>query len=604
MLDKLRFQKSALFLAPKKKPSSRRSIVEALNKCSAHRTGRALETVIRKELRVGGRSGQLSYTVFKISREPSFFRGSGLKDVLHGFIAFVEVGEICAVFSSHALEPWRHLARDFNKLEHPVLTKLFVDEKTAYESMTIDNASISRHSIRSKRVEADDLRNSLPLTSAGNSIPNNLRLRHDDNVFRISSRGSRIAKRDPPSELEELVQFCISVEEQIALPRPADLFIDNFSEPVSLEDIPKNVAPTGVLIPMFEIGQMFDRGEIRSISAGRSRDTRTPLSSANHSRLVHQLSRPMEVRLDGSRHALFQETKSGGRYRTSSSGSVIFNKKSISIRGGIFAALWLEMENGDVQKLESLLNREKSFIVTFSDAIHAYYNGRVFRNKGILINADFLLGIIAPEPALTSATTEKGHFVSGQSSFDANSVFAITEAHLCTGDPVIVCDDLGVEWADFIAVNSKASPPHISFFHCKHGALSLSASDFHIVVSQALKNLGVLSGSGNAISAKVRSTWSKNYKAEKIRTRITRLRRGTSTEAEAHIADALLSINCNRRMVLVVSFLSLKDLKSAIIALRAGHATLPQIPQMLWLLMSFVSACRDAGVEPRIVSQP
>src|SRR5262249_22263565 len=57
---------------------------------------------------------------------------------------------------------------------------------------------------------------------------------------------------------------------------------------------------------------------------------------------------------------------------------------------------------------------------------------------------------------------------------------------------VLVCDDLGTELADFIAV--QLDPPRITAIHAKvdKKGNKLSASAFHDVCGQAIKSLGLL----------------------------------------------------------------------------------------------------------------
>jgi len=91
---------------------------------------------------------------------------------------------------------------------------------------------------------------------------------------------------------------------------------------------------------------------------------------------------------------------------------------------------------------------------------------------------------------VTDTTSEKGRFARAQTEFEEGSAFRVVVDHIAHDVDVLLCDDLGDEWADFIAVNTESNPPTISFYHAKHGEVSLSASAFHDSVGQAIKNLG------------------------------------------------------------------------------------------------------------------
>ena len=69
-------------------------------------------------------------------------------------------------------------------------------------------------------------------------------------------------------------------------------------------------------------------------------------------------------------------------------------------------------------------------------------------------------------------TDEKGTFTPTHTVFDPDSTFGVVVNSVANGDDVLVCDDLGDEWADFIGLNSTSNPRRISFYHAKHGNLS------------------------------------------------------------------------------------------------------------------------------------
>src|SRR5437762_2176289 len=109
----------------------------------------------------------------------------------------------------------------------------------------------------------------------------------------------------------------------------------------------------------------------------------------------------------------------------------------------------------------------------------------------------FFLRRLLTDRLLANATSEKGGFVTGQAEFSDGSVFRAVVDSVARED-VLICDDLGDEWADFIGVTADVRQSMISFYHAKHGDRSLSASAFHDAVGQAIKNLGRLGLTGNA----------------------------------------------------------------------------------------------------------
>jgi hypothetical protein len=132
---------------------------------------------------------------------------------------------------------------------------------------------------------------------------------------------------------------------------------------------------------------------------------------------------------------------------------------------------------------------------------------------------------LRPEALLADVIDEKGTFTEEHVTFDINSTFGVVQAKLADGDEVLVCDDLGDEWADFIGLNNTSSPPRITFYHAKHGELSLGAGPFHVSVSQAIKNLQRMSLPAEAMGKEI-SRWKKSYINGGVETSIPRISRG------------------------------------------------------------------------------
>jgi hypothetical protein len=203
---------------------------------------------------------------------------------------------------------------------------------------------------------------------------------------------------------------------------------------------------------------------------------------------------------------------------------------------------------------------------------------------------------------LNAATSEKGGFSALQTAFDPDSVFGVVADHIAARDEILICDDLGDEWADFIGINASSQPKTISFYHAKHGALSLSASALHVAVSQATKNLGRINLAAEAIDAKL-PRWITAYVNDNVETRIQRVIRGDARTIRETIANALSSPDTIRRVFIVTSSLSRRQVEERFVAIRGGEAPTPHFVQLYWLLMSYFSACAEVGAYPYVVCQ-
>jgi hypothetical protein len=203
---------------------------------------------------------------------------------------------------------------------------------------------------------------------------------------------------------------------------------------------------------------------------------------------------------------------------------------------------------------------------------------------------------------LTAATSEKGRFTALHTAFDPDSIFGVVADRIAAQDEILICDDLGDEWADFIGINPSSQPKTISFYHAKHDDLTLGASALHIVVSQAIKNLGRLSLSPEAIDAKL-PRWRMAYVNDNVDTRIQRVIRGDAVTIRDTITTALSSPDTIRRVFIVTSSLSRRRVEERFVAIRGGEAPRPHFVQLYWLLMSFYSACAEVGAYPYVVCQ-
>lgn len=242
-------------------------------------------------------------------------------------------------------------------------------------------------------------------------------------------------------------------------------------------------------------------------------------------------------------------------------------------------------------------------VLLFDDPALAYIDGSLFRDDALSGGGDAFLRFLAADPALAATTSEKGTFATGQTAFTGGSVFAAVVAGIATED-VLICDDLGDEWADFIGVSTGAEPQRISFYHAKHGARSLSASAFHDAIGQGIKNLGRMSMAGPAMEGKF-AGWADRYGADGVQTAIDRLVRGgpmpVARDSIEHVASGLGTIH---RVVLLTSSLSRADVEAQFATLAAGGAVRPNFVQLYWLLKGFFSACAEVGVYGSVICRP
>jgi hypothetical protein len=168
------------------------------------------------------------------------------------------------------------------------------------------------------------------------------------------------------------------------------------------------------------------------------------------------------------------------------------------------------------------------------------------------------------------------------------------------GEEFLICDDLGDEWADFIGINFSSNPKSISFYLRKQGHPALGASALHVIVSQAIKNLGRMNFLDDDIAAKLRK-WQSTYNNANAQTLIPRILRGNPAMLRDRINEVIASPDSIRRVFIVTSSLSKRDLEQSFDRMHQGHAPEAYSVQLYWLLRSFFGACDEVGAFPCVV---
>lgn len=385
-------------------------------------------------------------------------------------------------------------------------------------------------------------------------------------------------------------------------------FIANFARPVDLASLPTATNPTNLAIDVAEIRDrlLSEPPIIKLFDKERSGKFRE-LTVEEANEILEALDQEFVV--EGSRDTLRILDGPGG----AGLGLLRWGKSRIGLStlalpktDGIYVAPADQRVDGDQQTaLKMYLDRENLFLILFDDVNIAYVNGELFQDSVMRDGGARFLGHLLPDDSLKKVSSEKGRFRTNQTRFAAGSVFGQVQNTIAAEDDVLICDDLGDEWADFIGMNTKGAPPTITFYHAKHGKLSLGAGAFHISVSQAEKNLGRLAFPKAAIDAKFDSWEKEPYKNSNKVTAIARLMRGgPRADIEKHLARLRNSPEVFKRVSIVTSSLSKKAVEGAFADIKTGKRPTAHFVQLYWLLTSFFSACAEVGAAGYVICQP
>ncbi len=172
----------------------------------------------------------------------------------------------------------------------------------------------------------------------------------------------------------------------------------------------------------------------------------------------------------------------------------------------------------DGRSLQDYLNVKQDLVLIGLSGGEVVYQGRNFYTVDYRNAEKSLLHRITTLPKVNACSTEKGtndeletakglNGSAKHSKFATGSLFnaIVSEDNVIPFIPdVLVCDDLNTECADFVAADTVGRK--LALLHAKTGeGNSISASAFHEVVAQAIKNLAYLSP--NAETPNGASSW-------------------------------------------------------------------------------------------------
>jgi hypothetical protein len=393
-------------------------------------------------------------------------------------------------------------------------------------------------------------------------------------------------------------------------------FIRNFARRLDLDTLPAATRPIvfAANVPQLTDNLLGDQPTIRLVRPAAEQDEGTDgaqvifeeLQTADVETILSALDEALTVRPGRPDYRVKRGAASVGTIR--------IGKTRISLRALDLPEIFdIEVERADVplgedpdrRPLARHLDREDLFTILFDDPALAYVEGELFRDEALLDGGAGFLRHLQPFPSLADATSEKGEFAPDQTEFSADSVFRKIVDDVARNDDVLLCDDLGDEWADFIGINTQSRPPSINFYHGKWGNVTLSASAFHDAVGQAEKNLGRLDLPPASLPAKLNS-WLPNYlSGTGVQTAIRRIVRGGNIgEIADKIEEVRLAPDVAKRVYIVTSSLSKAQVELTFANLANGARPSPHFVQLYWLLMAYFSACSEMGVVGFVACRP
>lgn len=541
----------------------------------------------------------ISYLVFYVEKNPPFIKNLNLKERKYSYLLLMELNDTLVVSSLNTPGVYKYLNKYIDEFGFEVIANTFSDLSPSYEKVRSQSTSILGDNIRKKVLEGVSLEKRI---DGYNSIPLSVSLKTEDAKNSITMSTSRISTNNGRASIRDFTDWSKSIITGINSTNK-DTFINTFATPVKLDEIKKKkLKPMGILLNLYSLEEKLFENEHENfkICKKNKQGDLIEVSTEEIKKLFELLNEPLLI-------GTFKSEK----YKIRIKEYDIYLKvtsKSILVQNKELSSLYLCNDSNKAisQKLNSIINKEQKFTIVFNNSSYIYTNRELFLNKDIFNNIESIYSIFETYDEIKDCKAEKsvGKFKSTDTEFKKDSLFGIVEKNIWKKEGHLICDDLGDEWADHIAIynsKEKGEIPYINFYISKHGENTTGASKFHDVIGQAHKNLGNINFKKEEILNKIRLWKSSNYS----NTNITKLRSsGTWDEVESDSIAVLENPLTLRNMYLVVSFLSLSKLKEDIKSFSENKKGYEHIPQLIWFISTFIGQCKEHNVKPRIICMP
>lgn len=539
-----------------------------------------------------------SLLVFSYKSDPTFVdygQNSSPEELVEkkvGYLLMIEIGDYVVFIKKNAY----HMTSFVNQLT-PIsgekLSGILISGRgTTYQQVRMANMSTNANAMRNKTFEAEDLESTMAMFNANNSIITNVRLDDQLNgVCTLSVSTSRLSKFGAKKDIRNTLLWVDRIVDALDNYQPTDNFLKRFALPVTWKNEKVHLTPVSLLINKQELlNYVGHNPTFYRLENGQP----TALSDDEQRRLLRFMGQTYMLKQIGDKdYACHLLDRLHLFTRTT----------GIGLTGqGVVNSILYEKEGGKYEKLITLINSLSCFTVSFDDYQYMYYGRRLYKNGQIAKDIEAIKSTLKPLRALKTSSSEKGdNYTINDTEFHRNCVFRIVEDEFAAST-CLVCDDLGNEWADHIAINGDT----VSFIHSKSnnkaGKTTLSASHFQDAIGQALKNIGYLNPTDAFLTAKRRNIENAKYTLDRQHTSILKVRKGTAQQFVDEIKRLRASPNYTREVCLAVDFLSRQELIDAFDKIVAGIPFRQKnyTVQLLWLLNAFISACKDADLHCKI----
>lgn len=430
-----------------------------------------------------------SYCVFKRESPVTFIeKNLEISETRYGYVIIVDTKDFLLVSKRHASDMGEALDLVSTEISYSEITSAFMDEDCLIESVSMANLDISGEAVRRKAVSAKNLQRSTSSFGLNRYSPRSVKAFQGSKRVSLTFSTGKLGHSGDRLSISAFLDWCNDRAGDARAGGVVPPYLSRFSQPLDFASNIGDLTPRCILLgaadllsDLSKLGPAYEKvADVEQVVALE------PLFTHLESAMV------LGDIDDSDRYPI--ETPTGFASRL----YLKKRKSSFALTGELLSRVYF-LSGGVSQSLYSAVNEKQDFLVTFDKPSYIYNQKRLISDPGIVSDARHLLDVVSAIPAYQNTTSEKGITPlprtgragtlvgPGDVSFDPDCIFA--HLHGIRGSyNFYVCDDMDTEWADFIGV----TPDSITLIHAKHddsGDRHVSASKFHIVVSQALKNL-------------------------------------------------------------------------------------------------------------------
>lgn len=554
---------------------------------------RKFESKIRESFVHGPKEiAKISIDIFEFRKRPSFLTDEikGVFEIKYGLFVIIEVDDYVAIIRKN-VSGVKYLNSVIEKLDYEILSRFLLKDISKYEKIVTNNMNAASNSMQRKVSEAEDIQRIFSRFGASKQILNSIRVDNEGQKSTVTINTSRVNSFNIQSDFTGAIVWIVDVIKQINLAfksPPQSRFIDSFATPIKFRDKIEDLVPAYVLI---RFGALKD--EIES----------------EHIKKCFYSGSPKKVDMVKdvfSKEILFELKESDEDTYENGEISVRVRKNWISVTVESFKDIVLDFGDDEIS-LNNYLNSNSHFIVVFDHFEFIYTQRMIFKDSKLLGDPTNFLNTFLTYDELAHVDSEKGkNYRTSSTQFQDKSIFYFVEQTLAKDSSYLICDDLGVEWGDFISIMED----EISFYHAKYNDKGLSATNLEAVFGQAQKNLGFLELRDEMIDIR-KSRWQSNYRLGGVATSIKRMRKNPAGkdsigDIKAYVNHVSSNPHVKRKIFIVVNFISKKNLGIALDLLTKGKTFVDKgvMLQILWFVNALLGSAHELGVELRIVCRP